>query len=109
MELRAKLRSDGHRPLEADDVHRLCAVVQPENRRAFEVVPSTFSVPGRFSAAILSLACALSLVVEAGASQSVDDETVWSQARPFTDEELRPAAGPESRVDWSPMTPTPAD
>ncbi len=69
----------------------LCRVVQPENRAVFTAVASAVSLPGRQSAAVLSLGYALALVVDAGAGQTRDAAqaaAAWKQARPFTESDL---------------------
>ena len=73
------------------DVQRLCGVVQPENRRVFEAVASGCSLHGRHSTAVLSLAYALALVVDAGAVQTLGEDewaTGWTQAPPFTETDV---------------------
>ena len=73
------------------DVQRLCGVVQPENRRVFEAVAAACSLHGRHSTAVLCLAYALALVVDAGAVQTLGEDewaTGWTQAPPFTETDL---------------------
>jgi hypothetical protein len=85
------MRSAGHRCFEADEVGRLCGVVQPENRRVFEALASAVSLPGHTSTAVLSLAYALATVIDAGAGQTRDAAqaaAAWTQARPFTEQDL---------------------
>jgi len=85
------MRSAGYRLFTADEVRQLCAVVQPENRRAFEAFASGLTLPGRHSAAVLCLAYALALVIDAGAGQTRDEAdaaAAWTQARPFTETDL---------------------
>src|SRR6266542_1453239 len=97
VEGRRELRAAGHRPFDDEDVRKLCGVVQPDNRRAFEVFASAVSIPGRFSAAVLGLAYALALVVEAGAAQvghSAEREAAtWLRAPPFTEQDLTELGG----------------
>jgi hypothetical protein len=91
VESRGDMRSAGYRPFTADEVRRLCAVVQPENRRAFEAFASGLTLPGRHPAAVLCLAYALALVIDAGAGQTrdgADAAAAWTQARPFTETDL---------------------
>ena len=91
VESRGDMRSAGYRPFTADEVRRLCAVVQPENRGVFEAFASGLSLPGRHSAAVLGLAYALALVIDAGAGQTreeADAAAAWTQARAFTESDL---------------------
>jgi hypothetical protein len=90
VETRADVRAAGHRPFREEEAHELCAVVQPRNRGAFEAFASAVSMPGRFSTAVLNLAYALALVIDAGAAQIGDepDRAVQTQAPPFTEEDL---------------------
>lgn len=90
VESRSKLPRAGYSSFTSDDVRRLCAVPQPENRAALEGVSSAMSMPGRHSAAVLSLAYAFAVVIEAAAGQVLDDfpEAAWAQARPFTNGDL---------------------
>lgn len=93
VETQKALRSGGYRPFDADEVRRLCGVVQPENREAFAVMAESVAPPGRHPAAVLSLAYAFALVIDAGAAQPRDerlDGTTWvgEQARPFTADDL---------------------
>lgn len=88
VEERPEMRLAGHRAFTTEEVRQLCEVVQPENRRMFEAIASAVSLPGRHSAAVLSLAYAFALVVEAGrVQQQLDAAEVtasWTQAPPFT-------------------------
>jgi hypothetical protein len=91
VESRGDMRSAGYRAFRADEVRRLCTVVQPENRGVFEAFASGVSLPGRHSAAVLCLAYALALVIDAGAGQNREDAdaaAAWTQARAFTEPDL---------------------
>jgi hypothetical protein len=93
VENRKALRAGGYRPFDADEVRRLCGVVQSGNREAFADVAESVSLPGRHPAAVLSLAYAFALVIDAGAAQPRDersDGTSWvgEQPRPFTADDL---------------------
>jgi hypothetical protein len=91
VEERREMRSAGYRPFMVDEVRQLTAVVQPENRQAFEAFASAVSLPGRHSAAVLSLGYALALVIDAGAGQTreaADAAAAWMQARTFTHKDL---------------------
>ena len=80
-----------YRLLTDADVRRLCRAVQPENRRFFEAVASGCSLHGRHSTAVLCLAYALALVVDAGAIQALGEDeraTRWTQAPPFTETDV---------------------
>lgn len=81
----------GYRAFTGDELQRLRGVVQPENRAAFQAVADAVSLPGRHSVAVLSLAYAFALVVEAGAGQTREEaqaSAAWTQARPFTEHDL---------------------
>lgn len=86
----SKLQSAGYQPFSTDDIRRLCAIPQPENRAVLEGIASALSWPGRLSAAVLSLAYAFAVIVEAAACQVLDEfsDAVWEQARPFTESDI---------------------
>jgi hypothetical protein len=91
VETHQEMPSSGHRALTSDEIRQLCSVVQPSNRRVFEEVASSVSLPGRHSAAVLSLAYAFALAIDAGARQSraaEDDAAAWTQARAFVADDL---------------------
>jgi hypothetical protein len=91
VETRREMKAAGHRAFSSDEARRLLAVVQSENRPMLEAVASGVSIPGRQSTAVLSLAYAVALVVEAGVGQARDAEqaaATWVQPRPFTEGDL---------------------
>jgi hypothetical protein len=87
---RKAVRAAGHQPLSANDVRRLCAVVQPDNRPVLEAVASSAALPGRHSAAVLCLAYAFAVVIAAAAQQPRRSEVAgaWTRARSFTEDDL---------------------
>jgi hypothetical protein len=83
---RSEMFAEGYRPFSAEEVARLRATVQPENRGTFETVAATVALPTRYPAAVLCLAYALALVVDAGAMQVREPEEadiVYRQPRSF--------------------------
>lgn len=89
---RPDLRQAGYRPFSADEVRKLAAVPLPEDRALLEAVASSVSLPGRQSAAVLALAHAFAVIVEAAAAQVLEDfraEVASTRApRPLTPDDL---------------------
>jgi hypothetical protein len=82
VENNSAVRSAGYAPLTKEDFLLLAHVPQPENRRLFEGLASAISLPGRLSAAVLCLAYAMAVIVEAAAARALGDEEepVWQPA-----------------------------
>lgn len=98
-----KLAASGCRPFNSDDVARLRATVQPENRAAFAVMADGVSLPGRASQAVLSLAYAFALVIEAAISQLPDanGSSIGVQPREFTADDLTELSRHYSDEGWA--------
>ncbi len=90
VESRGDVADAGYRPFSSEEVQRLCAVPQEENRLVLEAVASSVSLPGRHSAAVLSLAYSFAVVIEAVAGQVLEEfpDAAWMRARPYTDSDL---------------------
>lgn len=70
---RSELRRVGYRHFTAEETAHLIEVPNPEGRLAFEFVAARVAMPGSQSTAVLSLAYAFVLVVEAAATQPHQD------------------------------------
>lgn len=100
---RAELLRLGHRPLSADEVARLAQVPLPEGRRAFEVIAAHVAMQGRQSNAVVSLAYAFAVVLEAAAAQTDDDASgaEWERPAALTPDDLIELEKHYSQEGWA--------
>lgn len=103
LEERSELLRLGHRPFTAEEVARLAEVPLPEGRRAFEVIAAHVAMQGRQSNAVVSLAYAFAVVLEAAAAQADEDASgaEWERPALLTPDDLVELEKHYSQEGWA--------